>query len=171
MTEVPAPLAHRSTACRDDWLARLQSPSMAKSAALSGTVSGLYGTCAHVHECERVSRGNGCIPGRSKLFSHQTAYPGGTQRLLSGTKLKSPPGEKTPQNNPKQTIQSNVKPQLLKGTRIKKSEVSQKNIPAARNCIYALCSVKWGGIKGRGEIFAHQKKGDAVRWLEWGWFP
>ncbi len=29
----------------------------------------------------------------TKLFSHQTAYPGGTQHLLSGTKLKSPPGK------------------------------------------------------------------------------
>lgn len=61
-----------------------------------------------------------------------------------------------------------MKPQLLKGTLIKKSEVSQKNIPAARNCIYAICFGKWvedGGarIKGRGEIFAHQKKSDAVR--------
>lgn len=29
----------------------------------------------------------------TKLFSHQTAYPGGTQHLLSGTTLKSPPGK------------------------------------------------------------------------------
>ena len=29
----------------------------------------------------------------TKLFSHQTAYPGGTQHLLSGTKLKPPPGK------------------------------------------------------------------------------
>lgn len=29
----------------------------------------------------------------TELFSHQTAYPGGTQHFLSGTQLKSPPGE------------------------------------------------------------------------------
>lgn len=123
-----------------------------------------------MHECERVSRGNGCIPGRSKLFSHQTAYPGGTQRLLSGTKLKSPPGKKkkTP-TTPKQTIQSNVKPQLRKGTRIKKSEVSQKNIPAARNCIYAICFVKWVGA-GRAskdvEKYLHIRK-KAMLCVDW----
>lgn len=31
--------------------------------------------------------------GYYKLFSHQTAYPGGTEHLLSGTKLKSPQGK------------------------------------------------------------------------------
>lgn len=29
----------------------------------------------------------------TELFSHQTAYPGGTQHFLSGTQLNSPPGK------------------------------------------------------------------------------
>lgn len=50
---------------------------------------------AHVHMCMNVS----VFPEEmdvfqdTKPFSHQTAYPGGTQHLLSGTKLKSPPGK------------------------------------------------------------------------------
>lgn len=64
----------------------------------------------------------------TKLLSHQTAYPGGTQHFLSGTKLKSPPGEKT--------IQYNVNPQLQKGKWIRKSEVGHKKI-STRQCINA----------------------------------
>lgn len=50
---------------------------------------------ARVHMCMNVS----VFPEEidvfqdTKLFSHQTAYPRGTQHFLSGTKLKSPPGK------------------------------------------------------------------------------
>lgn len=50
---------------------------------------------ARVHMCMNVS----VFPEEmdvfqdTKLFSHQTAYPGGTQHLLSGTKLQTPPGK------------------------------------------------------------------------------
>lgn len=53
----------------------------------------------------------------TKLFSHQTAYPGGTQHLLSGTKLNSPPGKT---DHPVQEATAS------KGQRRRKYEVSLK---------------------------------------------
>ena len=43
----------------------------------------------------------------TKLFSHHTAYPGGTQHFLSVTKRKSPPGKT---DHPVQTTASEGQP-------------------------------------------------------------
>lgn len=48
---------------------------------------------ACVHMCMNVFPEEMDVFQDTKLFSHQTAYPGGTQHLLSGTKLKPPPGK------------------------------------------------------------------------------
>lgn len=83
----------------------------------------------------------------TKLFSHQTAYPGGTQHFLSGTKLKSPPGKT---DHPVQYDAT-----ASKGKRIRKNEVSWKNI-STRQCNNTICFVKWKAIKRCRNIFAHQ---------------
>lgn len=90
MTEVTAP---RDIVWQPPFWARLR---RSGPAYLPGDVHVHTHTYAHARTRtqERVSRGNGCIPRRCELFSHQTAYPGGTQRLLSATKLNSPPGRK-----------------------------------------------------------------------------
>lgn len=67
---------------------------------------------------ERVSRGNRFIPECHELFSHQTAYPAGTQALLSGLDPNAPPGKKT----------INVKPRIWKGKWIRGNEVSRKRM-------------------------------------------
>lgn len=54
-------------------------------------MSFLNAESSHVHKWVFLEKMDVLLD--SKLFSHQTAYPGGTQRLLSGTKLKSPQGK------------------------------------------------------------------------------